>query len=146
MPNFKESGALYLTPPVIGQDYNVVTGVAYAAPNCAAMACNVHRGNEKAAYEVSALGHRPNQASYAYFDPTYAPWLQSGRSVFFASTGESFRIMGVPSVRTRNPRTAHVRCLLNLYSKVPTGIPSLYFETTYVSAVGKPAGTDTYIP
>ena len=143
MPKFTELSQLYITPAVPTDDYNIVKGIAYPAPNCGAMPCNIHRGDPKAAYEVSAMGHMPLQASYGYFHPAYAPWLQSGRSVLMTATGESYRIMNIPSFRSRFAQTAHVKCLLNLYLVGPQGIPKIYHEVTFAYGRGSASGIDT---
>lgn len=143
MPKFTELSSLYITPSIIGTDYNIVPDVAHLAPNCSAMPCNIHRGDPNAAYEVGAMGFVPRQAAYGYFHPSYAAWLQSGRSVLMTTTGESYRIMNIPSFRSRFAQTAHVKCLLNLYLTVPDGIPKIYNEVTFAYARGSVSGIDT---
>ena len=146
MPNFKESGALYITPKQVQLDLNVIPQLVQPVGNCLDMPCNIHRGDPKAAFDLGALGRDPTLASYGYFSVSFAKWLASGRSVFIAATGESFRIMNIPSVRTRFAATAHVKCLLELYLQAPDGIPHIFYETTYAEGLGVPASIDTYIP
>jgi len=104
------------------------------------VACNLHRGARQAQDQAIAAGIYAELPALGYFEPDSAAYLKD-RYVLRDAQGDAWIIRGRPSVRTRFPATAHVRCLLTLLAVKPF---SDYQETSTV-AIGLSASSEDAI-
>lgn len=93
---------------------------------------NIHRGDPLAQQiAIGLMGLDAPLAAYGYADPTFFATdtdrdaALKHRNVLMNADGEAWSILGRPSVRTRFPETAHVKCLLTRLTTQRPGLPTV---------------------
>lgn len=86
------------------------------------IACNIHRGVKAARDAANALGVYGPQVAYLYAKHTdYEKF--GDRYIVVDERGWCWVVVNRPALHTRFKGTRHMRCLLNLMTDTPDGVP-----------------------
>jgi hypothetical protein len=112
--------SVYRANSAVKSDLNVVPAAVTLV--ISGLACNIHRGTDKAQDVSNAAGVLAVQPGFAYFAPESRIYV-SDRWVILDEENVAWLIHGQPAVRTRFAATAHVRCLISRLLIRPAGLP-----------------------